>query len=146
MATQEIKGSCSCGNCSYKLTGEAAMTCICHCKTCRKLSGSAYGTYLVYPENNLSPISSDAVKEFTVKHHETGMPMRVSFCGDCGVPLYKYADSELFKGTVIVFAGTLDDDDQAIGKAPQSEIWTKERLDWVGKVGSGAFAQFAEFP
>jgi hypothetical protein len=74
------------------------------------------------------------------------MAMRVSFCGDCGVPLWKTADSDMFKGTVIVFSGTLDDDSHAIGKAPQAEIWTKERLGWVGKVGGEELAQYEEFP
>lgn len=74
------------------------------------------------------------------------MPLRVSFCGNCGVPLWKYAEGEQFKGTVIVFTGTLDDEGKALGTMPQAEIWTKNRVDWVGKVSTAELAQYEGFP
>lgn len=76
---------------------------------------------MVVPEGNFEFVDNRAVKQVTVKH-EVGMPMRVSFCGDCGVALCKYADDEKFKGTVIVFSGTLDDEGAALEKAPQVRI------------------------
>ena len=100
---------------------------------------------MMVPEGNFEFVDNKAVKQVTVKH-EVGMPLRVSFCGDCGVALCKLADDEKFKGSVIVFTGTLDDEGEALGKTPQAELWTKYRVDWVGKVGSGEMMQFEGFP
>ena len=101
---------------------------------------------MIVPEDNIEFGDREAIKEFTVPQHDTGIPLRVLFCGDCGVALWKYADAEQFKGTVIVFTGTLDDDGKALGKMPQSEIWTKWRVDWAGKVGGGELMEYEGFP
>ena len=74
------------------------------------------------------------------------MPLRVSFCGDCGVAVCKIADDDKFKGTVIVFSGTLDDEGETLAKMPQAELWTKYRVPWLGKVGGGEMMQNEEFP
>ena len=100
---------------------------------------------MTVPEGNFEFVDNKAVKQVTVKH-EVGMPLRVSFCGDCGVVLCKLADDDKFKGSVIVFTGTLDDEGEALGKTPQAELWTKYRVDWVGKVGNGGMMQFEGFP
>jgi hypothetical protein len=97
------------------------------------------------PEPNFEIVDNRSLKTITVKH-EVGMPLRVSFCGDCGVAVCKIADDDKFKGTVIVFSGTLDDEGETLGKAPQAELWTKYRVPWVRKVGSSEMIQNEGFP
>ena len=45
----------------------------------------------------------------------------------------KTADDDRFRGMHIVMAGTLDTEEGQDSKvtAPQAELWTKYRLDWV---------------
>jgi hypothetical protein len=39
-----IRGSCACGSVRFEIRKVRALT-TCHCNICRKLSGSAFGTY-----------------------------------------------------------------------------------------------------
>lgn len=43
-----IKGSCLCNQIQYEVTGPAQMRTMCHCKDCRKVSGSAFVTNSIY--------------------------------------------------------------------------------------------------
>jgi hypothetical protein len=40
-----IQGSCQCGQCSFEALGELYDVLYCHCKNCRKLTGSAFSIY-----------------------------------------------------------------------------------------------------
>ena len=97
------------------------------------------------PDANFEFIDNKSVKQVTTKH-ETGIPLTISFCGDCGSSLCKTADSDKFRNMTIVFTGALDDSGETLGKAPQAEIWTKHRIDWVNKVGNGEMMQYEGFP
>lgn len=114
---------------------------ICHCTTCRKLTGSTYLTFLTVPDKNFAFTSTQPqTYNFT---HPAGPPMRVSSCSDCGVAVCKAVEGE---GNTIVLAGTLDDGGVAMDTQPQVELWTKERVGWCGEVGTGAMVQFEGFP
>ncbi|TIT98114.1 MAG: GFA family protein, partial [Mesorhizobium sp.] len=42
-------GSCLCGGVQFQVTGEPLRVGLCHCKDCRKTSGSAYQAFAVWP-------------------------------------------------------------------------------------------------
>ncbi|KAK9495379.1 Mss4-like protein [Lipomyces doorenjongii] len=136
-------GSCLCGDFKYELSGEPAMTALCHCQECHKLTGSCYSTCLMIPENKFSiGIGSKPLKTFT-KKHESGMLLSIHFCPNCATTIYKTADAEKFKGLVILQAGTLDNG-LAIGmEKPNAEFWTKYRTSWLKEVNG--LKQFNEF-
>lgn len=71
------------------------------------------------------------------------MKMHISFCGDCGVNISKVADSEAFKGLVIVQAGTLDGQDALEDAAPGAELYVKDRVKWIPALGG--VGQMQEF-
>lgn len=71
--------------------------------------------------------------------------MTVSFCSTCGTAICKEGDADNLRGIKIVFAGTLDDADGLLTEAPQSELWTKYKLDWVGGVRGDMVKRFEEF-
>ena len=66
--------------------------------------------------------------------HETGMGLHVYSCPACGNSVGKTADG--FPGIFIVWAGTLDGDEEEWAKTvePQAELWVKYRADWVGEI------------
>lgn len=97
------------------------------------------------PKGNFSFTDSTALKSATVKH-EVGVSLTISFCGNCGTALCKTAGGNEFGDVVICFAGVVDDDGKTLGTAPQAELWTKYRLDWVGKGGDVGMKQFEGFP
>jgi hypothetical protein len=40
-----IKGSCTCGDVEFHISGELTDVSFCHCSICRKVSGSAFASY-----------------------------------------------------------------------------------------------------
>lgn len=65
---------------------------------------------------------------------QAGPRIHVSFCGHCRTGVSKIVERD---GSAIVFAGTIDDDGKTTTTQPHGEIWTKNRLDWCGRVGKG---------
>ncbi len=67
--------------------------------------------------------------------HESGLTLKLFFCGSCGSSVYKEApDAEQFQGVVIVFAGLLDKDEGQLGLEDlkvESELWIKHRVGWL---------------
>lgn len=51
MSEVTVKGSCLCGGVKYKVTGETERLYHCHCKRCRKASGTGHaGNLLITPQ------------------------------------------------------------------------------------------------
>lgn len=72
------------------------------------------------------------------------MNLTVHFCSNCGSCIYKEADGEAFKGTVIVQAGTLDKGGMELKDAkPGAELWVKRRVPWLEDLKG--VAQLQEF-
>ncbi|KAK5074614.1 hypothetical protein LTR70_010120 [Exophiala xenobiotica] len=134
------QGSCLCGKLTYSYD-DAVMKCICHCLTCRKLTGSTYATALLMPEDSLKTNANPPL--VTNAAHQVGMKMQFHGCDSCPSTLYKTAAG--FPGVKIVFAGTLDGkDDIATEGKPGGELWVKYRVPWL-KPLEGC-QQFEEFP
>ena len=61
------KGSCLCGSIRYEIDGELSDFGYCHCKSCRKASGSAYGANIGVVRNDLTLTDPKSyLKEFRV--------------------------------------------------------------------------------
>lgn len=160
------RGGCFCGKLRYEYSGDPAlnvsqhaslfpargllvvhlltteMQAICHCLTCRKLSGSTYTTNICIPEDSYR-ITSGTPKTYDWTH-ESGMKMEFSFCGDCGVTVSKTGDNDAFKGLIIVQAGTLDDEKGLERAAPATELYVKNRVSWIPELaGVGQMQEFS---
>jgi hypothetical protein len=66
--------------------------------------------------------------------HETGMPLHIRACPDCGCATGKVADADAYRGLYILFAGTLDDQDGLATAAPDAELWVKYRPEWLPEI------------
>jgi len=113
MSVERVRtGGCLCGAVRYEVRGEPYQSGICHCATCRKLTGSAF-----------SPTANWHADQFTMSGELKTFERR-SFCPSCGSRLFF-----LFEGGVEVFLGTLDDAPYDI--APMVEVWTVRREPWL---------------
>jgi len=113
---------------------------LCHCLTCRKVTGSAFTTNLLVPEGSFK-ITQGTPKDVNTTH-ENGMKITMHICGECGTMVYKEGDSDDLRGLAIVQAGTLDDglDDAS----PGAELWIKYRAKWLQELkGVGQMQEFA---
>lgn len=69
------------------------------------------------------------------------MKLTVHFCDNCGCAVWKKADHELFKGAIVLLAGSLDDPGELEQAKPEVELYTKYRVSWLPKID-----QIAEKP
>jgi hypothetical protein len=109
------KGGCLCGAVRYEVYGEPYQSGLCHCRTCKRLTGSAF-----------SATANWRAEQFQMSGEIRTFDKR-SFCPACGSRLfYMLADG------VEVFLGTLGDAPHGI--IPMVEVWTVWREPWLAPV------------
>ena len=112
-------GGCLCKAVRYQVRGEPYQSGLCHCATCRKLTGSHF-----------SATANWRADQFTMSGTLHTYERR-SFCPACGSRLFF-----LFDGGVEVFLGTLDDAPNGI--RPMVEVWTARREPWLPVIDQAA--------
>ncbi|TAX71060.1 GFA family protein [Rhizobium leguminosarum] len=112
-------GGCLCGAVRYEVRGEPYQSGLCHCKTCRKITGSAF-----------SATANWQRRQFQMSGEISTFDKR-SFCPACGSRLFF-----LFDDDVEVFLGTLDEAPYAI--SPMVEVWNIRREPWLAPVVGAA--------
>lgn len=119
-----LTGGCLCGLVRYAYEGALGPASICHCKDCRKMSGSAFGVSVRLSKDGFRLLKQPA-KGFDMRA-ESGHELTRYFCAECGSPIYTSspAHSEHF----YVEAGSLDEPD-AIQLSHQS--WISSAVDWA---------------
>ena len=116
-----LKGSCACGNVNYTITNQPLFTQACHCKNCKKSTGSSYVIHTMIFEEDLIVKGEVSSAELSTG---SGKGYRAYFCINCGVYLYcKYAIAE---GRIAVRSSTLDNP-----LTPQAHIFTKDKDPWI---------------
>ena len=128
------KGSCLCGSIRYVIDGELSDFGYCHCKSCRKASGSAHGAN--------AGVQRDAFQFQDplgyLREFESSPGKKRAFCSQCGSPLYAY----LLKtpGLIRIRLGSLDTSLHTTSKA---HTFVSDKASW--EVIEGALPQFDEW-
>jgi len=100
---------------------------ICHCKNCKKFTGSAFGITAKIPR-----------KAFTVNcgkpvvyedDNGTGTILHREFCGICGSSLLEYGEHA--GDNTYIFYGTLDNPEAL---PPKGEFFCKQRASWQPEI------------
>jgi hypothetical protein len=105
-------GGCLCGAVRYEVTGEPYVSGICHCTTCRKLTGSSFSATANWRRDQVRMTGEVASYESR------------QFCLTCGSRLFWLWDEG-----VEVFLGTLDAAPYNI--EPMLEVWAVRREHWL---------------
>jgi len=124
----QISGGCLCGKVRYETKAEPLFMGICHCSSCQKQAGSAFGTSVAVPKQALS--IKGTVKTYAHKGG-SGKVVNRRFCPDCGSPVI--TEAEALPDVVIIKAGTLDDTSWL---KPTAEIFCENAQPWV-QLGGG---------
>ncbi len=124
----ELTGGCQCGEIRYEVTTDPLATIICHCKECKRQSGSAFGMSMIVPRDGFR-LTSGKPKTFS-RGAESGGSVECAFCGAGGTRIF-HRTSKLPK-TLNVKPGTLDDMSRI---RPAMQTWTGERLAWFSVEG-----------
>ena len=134
MSTSVLSGSCLCGEVRYSATGEAQRFFHCHCKRCRKASGTGHASNL-FLKGTLSWESGEELVEI-YKLPEAERFCNI-FCKTCGGRLPRYVES---LGMVFIPAGSLDVEPDF---APQARIFTGSRTEWsCDETGLPVFSEY----
>jgi hypothetical protein len=82
------KASCCCGKCSIEVDGEPAMNALCHCNSCKRRTGSAFGWSAYFADAQVLRKTGD-LKVYAIT---TPACAQRSFCTNCGSTLFWNAD------------------------------------------------------
>jgi hypothetical protein len=115
-----IEGGCHCGAVRYTLSAKPDASMICHCETCRRVSGAPV----------LAWLSVDAEKFAITRGHPkdyvSSEGVQRQFCGRCGAQItYGRTDDEEW---IDVTTATLDDPDAF---PPTHHSWTSHDIAWI---------------
>ncbi len=121
MSTSSLTGSCLCGAVRYTAKGEAQRFYHCHCKRCRKASGTGHASNLFLK----GELNWNSGEEF-VKTYKLPEAERFSntFCSECGGRVPRFI-AEF--ATVFIPAGSLDEEPDFM---PQARIFDSSRAAW----------------
>lgn len=138
------EGQCHCGQLRFSATlalpstlgahsGKEPGHVLCHCRTCRLLSGAPYSCNQIIPKADLK-ITSGTPSKYTYTG-ASGKPVDCYFCGNC--TSHVYHEQAAMPGKVIVRTLLLDGSDEW---GLDGEIFREGRLGWVGDL-EGALPQ-----
>ena len=136
MTQSTLKGSCLCGAVTYEASGEPKRFYHCHCKRCRKATGTGHASNLFLQPGTLKWLSGEEqVREFKVPEAKR---FANNFCTTCGSRVPRESAA---MGLVFIPAGSLDDE-SPIG--PQARIFAGSRAQW--SCSDGELPTHEEYP
>jgi hypothetical protein len=118
----ELHGGCLCGNVRYRVMSPPKSISVCHCRNCRKQSGSHRSLNWLIPEDAL--IIEGDLTTFR-DTGDSGKTVLRQFCGKCGSPIRTLA--ELLPGLAVLKAGTLDLTPE---QAPNYALYSVNAAPW----------------
>ncbi|MGA8261630.1 MAG: GFA family protein [Arenicellales bacterium] len=119
MTEETFSGRCLCGDVRYTVHQAPLWVGHCHCRSCRRNTGSAVATFVGVPSDSFE------LTHGVRSSYESSRGVRRSFCGRCGTPLAY--ESERFPGELHLFLGTLDDPNRF---RPEFHVHCSERIPW----------------
>lgn len=81
--TATTSAQCYCGEVRLQFSAQPKSVIHCHCSQCRRLSGSAFTTWVSLPKAALSPSGHEFVSQFTATSNVSR-----HFCSICGSHVY----------------------------------------------------------
>ena len=135
MSTRTLSGSCLCGAVGYTVTGEEQRFYHCHCKRCRKASGTGHASNLFVKGTLAWNSGEDLVTTFKVPEAKR---FTNTFCRACGARVPRFVEEY---GVAFIPAGSLDDEP---GLQPQARIFLGSKAEW--SCSTVKLPEFAEYP
>lgn len=124
----ENSGGCVCGRVRFRALGEPLRVTICHCKWCQRRTGTAFGTEVVY-KNDQVEIKTDEIARYRHISDESGRWLECAFCPSCGSNLG--FTLEAVPGIRTLPAGTFDDPDWINTESYAfRHVYVRSRRDW----------------
>lgn len=134
MTDTSLSGSCLCGSVRYQVEGALLRFVHCHCRRCRKATGTGHATNVIFKSKDIEwQTGKELVGSYKVPDAER---FATAFCKNCGGPLPR-GSGEI----VVIPAGSLD---RAPDTVPSGRIFWDSRAEWSCE--AGALPTFSEYP
>ncbi|MBN7820985.1 GFA family protein [Bowmanella yangjiangensis] len=114
-----IKGSCLCGQVSYRIAGKVGDIVHCHCGTCRKAHGAAFSSVAAVADADFQLEGAEQLNQF-----ESSPGKHRYFCRQCGTQIYAKRENT---SHIILRLGSLDDDPCS---QEAMHIWLSDKACW----------------
>lgn len=115
------RGSCLCGRVQYKAAEIVGDYVLCHCPSCRKASGAAFGANVSVPLESFSVETGES----DISTYESSPNKVRHFCSICGSPLFTKVGVK--PEYVRIRLGSLDSE---FSRKPSAHIFTGLKADW----------------
>lgn len=116
-----LEGGCLCGGVRFRVTGRLGPAAFCHCRECRKASGSAFAANAPVRTKYFTLLSGERL----ISEYESSPGKYRAFCTRCGSPVYSRRSDEPEIRRLRL--GTLDADPE---RRPLVHVWVSERAPW----------------
>ena len=118
------QAACSCGALSVSVHGDPARVGMCHCLSCQRRTGSAFGLAAIFPRDQVDRIDGPSTAWSRVA--ESGATLTFNFCPTCGSTVFWERDSR--PDMLILALGAFADPDFP---GPSRVVWTECRHPWL---------------
>src|SRR5258706_6541763 len=119
-----MAGGCQCGQVRYEVTAAPLNVYICHCRECRKQSGSALGISVIVRAAELRLVQGE-LKRWS-RPTDSGHILDCFFCAECGSRVW-HGDRDR-EETISIKGGSLDEPPDL---SSATHIWTVRKLPGV---------------
>jgi 4-carboxymuconolactone decarboxylase len=114
-------GSCLCGSIRYEVEGQLGDFGFCHCRSCRKASGSAHAANAPVERARLQLVDAHG----TLREFESSPGKLRAFCSACGSPLYAYLRES--PDILRLRLGSLDTE---LTQQPRAHTFVSDKAAW----------------
>lgn len=122
MSSITLNGSCLCGSVQYELSGQSDRFYHCHCRRCRKASGTGHASNLIV---NLESFKWTRGEDLLVYYKvPEAKRFATNFCGRCGSLMPRVTQDH---SRAVIPAGSLD---SLPDIRPQARIFWDSRAEW----------------
>lgn len=116
------KGSCQCNAIRYEFHGAPFNCCYCYCSICRKLTGSAMGSYGTVEKERFRWVEGEGL----LGVYEQNKSLKRMFCSQCGS--FIAGTHKLDPANIFISLGCLESDEQVEIEYQQ---FVNSKANWV---------------
>ena len=119
---------CHCGAVALSCDSELNPVIICHCKLCRRRTGSLFQVAAWFDLKSV--LITGATEEFTRTNGDAGLPFTFNFCPACGTTMWWLTSNSKgsLSGKIAIAGGCFE---QADTLKPTISIYEKHRESWL---------------
>ena len=121
----KVTGHCFCGHIQYTATVNSNLVIVCHCTSCQRHSGTAYGVVVGIVDDSFS-LKSGSMKSYETLS-DSGSVRSRTFCPECGTRIYAKTVGEGMS-FVSLRVGTVDQREQL---RPHVQVWCRSAQPWA---------------